>query len=382
MLTLWLDKFGFFKLRGREKTLPADDRKTVKAIENDVNVVLDALPAYYFYECRSQLISRLCHDDYVIAERLQSLAARVLTRYPGRTLWSLVAALTSSDKTRQTAATGIWARAADASKSTKQLLAEAQTLVSQCIALCSEAYKGDEAVLSLAANTFKCSSGLVRAAAAARHVVLPVQSALAAHMPADNAFRSDDADDVQVFADNAPRCKSVCDSVRIFSSLQKPKRIEFEAHDGRHYYFLCKKDDDLRKDQRVIEFNTLINRLLAADPDARRRALQVRTYAAVPLSETTGLIEWVNNTTTLRTVLVDLYKDHYQWNSPAARELYESATAPEQRIENMRKLLRQHPSVLHRWFLDAFPDASEWLRARLRYTRAYAVMAMVGFVLG
>ena len=32
--------------------------RTVKAIENDFNVVHDALPAYYFYECREWLLQK------------------------------------------------------------------------------------------------------------------------------------------------------------------------------------------------------------------------------------------------------------------------------------------------------------------------------------
>lgn len=48
----------------------------------------------------------------------------------------------------------------------------------------------------------------------------------------------------------------------VFNSMQRPKRIEVVASNGRSYYFLCKKDDDLRKDARVMEFNALINRLL------------------------------------------------------------------------------------------------------------------------
>jgi serine/threonine-protein kinase ATR len=38
--------------------------------------------------------------------------------------------------------------------------------------------------------------------------------------------------------------------------------------------------------------------------------------------------------------------------------------------------------VFHEWFLEAFPEPSAWLRARLAYSRTAAVMSMVGFVLG
>ena len=38
--------------------------------------------------------------------------------------------------------------------------------------------------------------------------------------------------------------------------------------------------------------------------------------------------------------------------------------------------------VFHEYFLDNFPEPSAWLRARTMYARTYAVMTMVGYVLG
>lgn len=48
------------------------------------------------------------------------------------------------------------------------------------------------------------------------------------------------------------------------NSKEKPKRIRVQGSDGRDYYFLCKREQhgDLRKDARMMEFNTMINRLL------------------------------------------------------------------------------------------------------------------------
>lgn len=53
-----------------------------------------------------------------------------------------------------------------------------------------------------------------------------------------------------------------------------------------------------------------------------------------------------------------------------------------------RKLLKAYdssyrfPPVFHEWFLKTFPEPSAWLAARLAYGRTYAVMSIVGFVLG
>lgn len=49
-----------------------------------------------------------------------------------------------------------------------------------------------------------------------------------------------------------------------------------KGSDGKNYSFLCKpcpRSEDLRKDSRMMEFNTMINKLLKKDPDCRRRNL-------------------------------------------------------------------------------------------------------------
>lgn len=48
--------------------------------------------------------------------------------------------------------------------------------------------------------------------------------------------------------------------------------------------------------------------MLENDSEARKRNLRLRTYAIVPLSRNTGLIEWIQNTSTLKTVVGDYWK--------------------------------------------------------------------------
>jgi serine/threonine-protein kinase ATR len=92
------------------------------------------------------------------------------------------------------------------------------------------------------------------------------------------------------------------------NSLQKPRKITIIGNDGKSYMFLCKPKDDLRKDCRLMEFNSMINRLLKKDPQSRRRQLRIRTYAVIPLNEECGLIEWVPKTVGFRHILVKLYR--------------------------------------------------------------------------
>ena len=65
------------------------------------------------------------------------------------------------------------------------------------------------------------------------------------------------------------------DGITIMPSLQKPRKIGIIASDGQTFYFLCKPKDDLRKDARLSDFNSVINKLLRASSESRRRQLRV-----------------------------------------------------------------------------------------------------------
>lgn len=62
----------------------------------------------------------------------------------------------------------------------------------------------------------------------------------------------------------------------LMQSKSMPKRIHFTGSDGQRYRFLAKPEDDLRRDMRVMEFACLLNRLLEADANTRRRDMQAR----------------------------------------------------------------------------------------------------------
>lgn len=63
------------------------------------------------------------------------------------------------------------------------------------------------------------------------------------------------------------------DRIDVMRSMQRPKKLSLIGTDGKTYAFLCKTNDDLRKDARLMEFSHMINRFLRHDSDARQRAL-------------------------------------------------------------------------------------------------------------
>ena len=99
------------------------------------------------------------------------------------------------------------------------------------------------------------------------------------------------------------------ESVEVMPSLQRPKRITLRGSNGKLYGLMCKPTDDLRKDSKVMEMNSVVNWYLARDSCARERNLHIRTYAVVPLNEETGLLEWVPNLHGLRPLLHNIYRE-------------------------------------------------------------------------
>ena len=97
------------------------------------------------------------------------------------------------------------------------------------------------------------------------------------------------------------------EKIEVMATLAKPKKFSVIANDGLEYMFLAKPNDDLRKDARLMDFNTVINRFFKSNPDARQRRLRIRTYGVVTLNEDSGIVQWVPNTVPMRNVINKSY---------------------------------------------------------------------------
>lgn len=88
-------------------------------------------------------------------------------------------------------------------------------------------------------------------------------------------------------------------------SLRKPKRIIMRGHDEREHPFLVKGGEDLRQDQRIEQLFEVMNIILSRDAACSQRNMQLRTYRVVPMTSRLGLIEWIENTCTLKDLLLN-----------------------------------------------------------------------------
>lgn len=375
LLTLWFE----FGTHFRGDALSTKHVKTVFGRTMSImRGCLKDLPAYQWLTALSQLVSRICHQNEILVQLVKQIIIHVLQVYPQQALWTMAAVSKSTVAARREAAAEIIQQARnDVQAKDKPLFHQFAALIDQMIKL--SFYPGQPKAKTV--NLQSEFSALKRMMPVG--VIMPLQKALTVSLPADglsnvnyNPFPAGDY----------PTISGIMDEVEILASLQRPKKVVLLGSDGTEHPFLCKPKDDLRKDARMMEFTTMINRLLSKDPKSRRRKLYVRTFAVIPLTEDCGMIEWVLHTRGLRHILQDIYvaagKFDRQRTNSYIKRLYDQQGAQGEAEVFKNKVLPMFPPVFHRWFLNMFPEPAAWFRARIAYAHTTAVWSMVGHIVG
>lgn len=216
-------------------------------------------------------------------------------------------------------------------------------------------------------------------------IIIPLQSSMTVALPTSK----NDMENHEPFSTDIPMISGFVDTVDVMNSLQRPKKLTMIGSDGKRYSFLCKPEDDLRKDSRLMELNSIINKLFRKDPETRKRGLRIKilitdidTYAVIPLNEKCGLIEWVPNTVGFRTLLTRAYqtKGIYMHHADIKQMMSKSNVNLVEVF--VKEILPKHPPLFHEWFLEQFPDPSQWLSSRQKYSTSVAAMSMVGYIVG
>ena len=314
--------------------------QSAKKHSNTLHMLQDRMPMHLWLLCFSQLISRICHNNKEVFATLSKIINKVLTAFPQQAFWSLVALTTSTYKIRRERAVAIMNQGKVSSLRVRDILEQGSTLSNH--------------LLNLANAPPETKSINIRRDFSSLKRMMPLTVAVPHQQTFHTLFQHGPHQETKAF-DPFPEelitIANIEDEVEIMSSLQKPKKITFIGSNARSYVFLCKPKDDLRKDKRLMEFNSMINTLLKKNPSSRRRNLQIRTYAVTPLNEECGLIEWVQHTTGLRHILQPLYQELHSKNTVTARakELYQNPSLTA--IQRFNKLLSEYPPVFYHWFL-------------------------------
>jgi serine/threonine-protein kinase ATR len=348
---------------------------------------INRMPAYMFYTALPQIIARIAHRNPDVYKILQEIIVKVVRAHPQQALWSLLAVSTSIQSDRknrgvqvlQTLRTGTGSnkKLEISSLDIKAMIRSGEKLTSELLMVCNGGdFPGNRTIFASLVKDLNFNPQRVTP----NPLAMPVESVLTATLPT----LTDNVRSHKAFSRDVVTVQSFDDTVMVLGSLQKPRKLTARGSDGREYGLLCKPKDDLRKDQRLMEFNAMINRSLKRDAESSRRQLYIKTYAVTPLNEECGIIEWVDGLKTLRDIIVGLYKPLGIVPNYSEIKLWcdEACKGPEKLPFFTEKVLKQFPPVFHLWFVQQFPEPSAWFAARLRYTRSCAVMSMVGTILG
>ncbi|KAJ3818475.1 hypothetical protein EV361DRAFT_810329 [Lentinula raphanica] len=391
LLTLWLDL-------GEDDRISETD--AFRAINHAVAGAIKTSPIYKWFTAFPQIVSRIGHTNVEVYKQLGRLIAKVIQSYPNQALWLFAAVLKSKKRERSQRGSTILQRVKNnpslAETSVPTLVAQNSDMTTELLELCNFNIPNIERKKLTMTRDFPRLASLGKS-----DLIIPLQESLTASLPpisSSDSIHQPFPSDAPTFAgmfssffklldSNCNTYTGFAEEIEIMHSLAKPRKITIHGSDGQTYMFLGKPKDDLRKDARLMDFNAIINKLLKANSESRRRQLHIRTYGVVTLNEECGFIQWVPHTRPIRPVLVNLYNNRQisGWNSEMA-EVFA-------RIKGMsdgnkaaelftQKILSTFPPVFHEWFIETFPEPTAWLASRLTYARTAAVMSMVGFILG
>jgi ataxia telangiectasia mutated family protein len=167
------------------------------------------------------------------------------------------------------------------------------------------------------------------------------------------------------------------------SGINRPLIVRYTLGSGNRCGMVIKTDDDLRQDAVMEQVFDLVNDLLIAESESRKKNLRMVTYNVCPLSPYVGLVEFVNNSRSLGDWLIPAHEKYYpnDWKYSHCRVTMDSRSQKNS-FSVFCDVIRNFRPVFRNFFIETTHDSSNWLKKRVIYARSLAVSSMVGFILG
>lgn len=183
------------------------------------------------------------------------------------------------------------------------------------------------------------------------------------------------------------RIKYFVGQLSVYETKQFPKDVVVKGEDGNFYQYLLKGHEDLRLDERVMQFFRVINFLLAREVFFRSHFIQ--TVTVIPLSVRNGLVQWVPGAATLRDIIGKVRTIH------GRQELEEFSKLSEyghyavgnmlriQKLQIFERICRELPDTdIANFFWIQAPSAETWLKQVNTFATSTAMTSIVGYVIG
>jgi ataxia telangiectasia mutated family protein len=197
--------------------------------------------------------------------------------------------------------------------------------------------------------------------------------------------------DLSLAYSDLPTISSIDEKMTFPGGINKPKLVTLVDSHGQTRRQLVKGKDDLRQDAVMQQFFRICNAFFQDAKATASRNLSIGTYFALPFSPSSGLLEWIDNTTSLEEFITDGNRKYHRATREVMAKLHSiqtkkgwGETTP---LKEKKRLFEQcvkdlGPPRMARVFLRRFSDPGRWFEARLAYTRSVAVNSMAGHIIG
>lgn len=188
-----------------------------------------------------------------------------------------------------------------------------------------------------------------------------------------------------------------------FKSLRKPRKIIIHGNDEKDYAYVVKGGEDLRQDQRIQILFDRMNQIFRTDSASKSRNLYLKTYQVIPMSTRIGMIEFLNDVSTLKEVFeqnLELLDQTRSYINAAKRyiEIFKefgdsSAAGPyislymkcnrtqvQQNLNNAASLVPW--DLLRQSFLRMSTSPEAFHVLRTNFALSYAVICVCHYILG
>ncbi|OHS96520.1 PIKK family atypical protein kinase [Tritrichomonas foetus] len=178
-------------------------------------------------------------------------------------------------------------------------------------------------------------------------------------------------------------------AMEIILTQQHPRQITMIANTGEKFKYLLKGNEDLRLDQRIMQFFELVNTILRKDIKTKEIGAIISRYPVIPITPYSGFISWVINSDTMYQMVMDYRKAKGETLYPDFEQLHEYSVVDFQLLNSLQRLEsyqyvceKYKAHELFNTFWIKSPNAAIWQYRREKYTISSAVMSMIGYIIG
>ncbi|KAM3430198.1 hypothetical protein MY4824_007804 [Beauveria thailandica] len=339
---------------------------------------LSKVPTRKFANLMNQLTSRLQYTDSAFQRLLLELVYNICVDHPYHGMYQIW----SGTKVRVQSKDEVAVQRVKATEKVAQRLAATKPVANiwLCIEKTSKYYHG--LAVDRDANKYKAGAKFpLKDSQAGLNLVIGLAKY---HIPPPTMH-------VEIRSDKdystVPTIAKLDSSMTIAGGVSAPKIITAIGTDGKKYKQLVKGGhDDLRQDAIMEQVFAAVSSLLKHHRAAQQRNLGIRTYKVLPLTASSGLIEFVPDTIPLHEFLMPAHERYYPKDmkgSQCRKEIFNVQNRNiESRISTYRKVTEHFHPVMKYFFMEYFEDPDEWYAKRLAYTRTTAAISILGHILG